>query len=160
MRHPDDRMITPLYVKMDDDLELPDDERVFYVLSRSGLFLHRNHPFFKSCVRARTCPSELAEHRETLELKYPKISQAQIELIIGFFSRIAYLHRAEAAVLLVWDREAERLDFNVPTQQSRVSEGWNGELYPLDVKYDMPADLSPNLGQSMDPTTEQSSELV
>jgi hypothetical protein len=138
-------MITPLYVKLDDALELPADERVFYVLSRSGLFLHRNHPFFKSCVRARTCPSELAAHREMLELSFPRIPQAQIERTIGFFSRIADLYRAEAALMLVWDSVAERLVLHVPHQKARVSEGWSGALYPLDVKYEMPTDLPPNL---------------
>jgi proteasome lid subunit RPN8/RPN11 len=145
MRYPDDRLITPLYLKLDDELETPEDERVFYVLSRSGLFLHRNHPFFTSCVRAPTCPSELAAHQEKLELRYPKMPQSQIERIIGFFSRIAELYRAEAAVLLLWDRQEGRLRTHVPRQQARVTEGWGGHLYPFDVKYDMPGHLAPHL---------------
>lgn len=145
MKYLDDRLTTPVYVKLDGDPALPANERAFYVLSRSGLFLQRNHPFFKSCVRARTCPSELAEHRETLELTYPRIPRTQIELIVGFFARIAKLFRAEAVVLLVWDRERRRIDIHVPRQEARVSEGWSGHLYPLDLKYEMPADLPANL---------------
>jgi proteasome lid subunit RPN8/RPN11 len=145
MKHPDPRLITPLFVKTDDSFTPPTDESVFHVLSASGLFLCRNHPFFSSCVKARTWPSELRPHQRSLELNYPKVPQAQMELIVGYFAEVAKRHGSEAAVLLLWDREGERVDFHVPTQRARVHEGWSGGVYPDNVEYDLPTDLAPNL---------------
>jgi len=46
---------TPIYLKLDDAADWPPD-RAFYLLSREGLFLCRNHEFFSSCVRADRWP--------------------------------------------------------------------------------------------------------
>ena len=110
MKHPDETLVTPLYVKSDAGMSWPADERAFYVLGSNGLLLCRNHPFFRSCVPARYWPSELARQDRFLELAHPKLPREQIESIIGFFARVGALHRAEAAVLLLWDRAARPLE--------------------------------------------------
>lgn len=145
MKHPDGRLLTPLYVKADDDMPMPDDESVYYVLSSSGLFLCRSHPFFESCVDARTWPTELAAHDQALKLRYPKIRQSQLERVIGFFARVFELHGAEAAVVLLWDHHAKRLRVCVPPQRATVWEGWAGQRHPIDVHYDLPEDLDASL---------------
>ena len=145
MKHPDKRLITPLYVKMDDDMPLPDHESVYYLLGSDGLYLCRNHPLFRSCVHARSFPSELAPHGQTLELYYPRLRQASLEALVGFFAEAFERHASEAAALLLWDRDAQRLRVRVPPQRATVTEGWSGKRYPLDVHYDVPEDLPPQL---------------
>lgn len=144
MRHPDDTLLTPLYVKVGETLN-HDDAPVYYVLSSSGLFLCRRHEFFDSCVTARTWPTELAAHAQSLRLRYPKIRQSQLELIIGFFTRVFELHGAEAAAILLWDHDAKRLRICVPPQRATVWRGWTGRQHPIDVHYDLPGDLGGNL---------------
>jgi proteasome lid subunit RPN8/RPN11 len=138
MRSRDDKLLTPIYVKTDPELPWPENDPVFYVLSSSGLFLCRNHVFFRSCVPARTCPSELAAHSQFLQLRCPRVQQEQMEAIVGFFSRIADIHGSEAAVVLLWDRDAKRVRFRVPLQRATVTEGWTGNRYASDVRYDIP----------------------
>ena len=138
MKHSDDRLVTPLYVKTDGELPWPTNDRAFYVLSANGLFLCRDHPFFRSSVPARHWPSELAKHRKFLELRHPKVPRRQVELIVGFFSKIAELHNAEAAALLLWDRAARRVKVHIPRQQATVFESWTGRRSPQDVSYDVP----------------------
>lgn len=146
MRHPDENLVTPIYVKTTADMPLPEDAPVYYVLGSNGLFLCRNHPLFSSCVSARTWPTELAPHDQTVRLHYPQIPQPDIERLVGFFDEVFERHRAEAAAVLVWDREAGRIEVHVPAQRATVREGWTGRRYPLDVHYDLGDDLGP--GQS------------
>jgi PRTRC genetic system protein A len=136
-----EKLTTPLYVKTDADMPWPEDESVFYVLSADGLFFCRNHRFFRSSVPARSWPTGLAPHVERLELRHPKIPRRQIELLVGFFDEIAAEHGAEAAALLIWDRNAQRTRLHVPPQRSTVFEGWSGSRYPGQVYYDVPHDL-------------------
>lgn len=140
MKHPDERSTLPLYVKTDEHMPWPGDP-VFYVLSRTGLFLCRNHRFFRSSVPARTWPAELASHPAYLTLRYPRMSRPQIERVVGFFARIADLYGSEAAVLLLWDDRARRLSLHVPPQTASVSRTWLGRRYPVDVRYEQPLDL-------------------
>ena len=58
---------TSVLVKRSPDLEWPADESTFYIMSRDGLFICRNHELFRSCAPARSCPDELAGQREVLE---------------------------------------------------------------------------------------------
>ena len=137
MRHPEGNLITPLYLALDEDLPWPEDP-AFYMLASNGLFICRNDALFRSSVPARHWPSELATHQRFLDLRHPKVPRRQFELILGFFSKIAELHRAEAAALLLWDRVKRRLKFTIPPQQATVFEGWSGKRSPLDVRYEIP----------------------
>jgi hypothetical protein len=140
MKHPDPTLGIPLYVKSEDDMAWPDD-RSFYLLTGSGLFLCRNHAFFKSCVPARQWPADLARHRRSLRLRFPPIPCAEMARIVGFFAHVAEFYGSEAAVLLAWDTVAERMTTLVPNQTAGVSEGWSGHRYPIDVRYEPPLDL-------------------
>ena len=60
--------MTPVYLKVSEDMPWPKKEKVFYLLSRDGLFLCRNHEFFSSSVPAPKAPSELAGHERQLKL--------------------------------------------------------------------------------------------
>lgn len=136
-----DGPVTPVLIKTEADLPWPEGERTFYILGRDGLYLCRNHEFFRSCVPARRGPSELEEQATFLVPRFPTIPRALFERAIGFFDRVAELHSAEAAVLLVWDRSARRVRLTVPEQTATVSSGWSGTRYPIGVHYVPPADL-------------------
>jgi hypothetical protein len=137
-------LLMPVYLKLSPDMPWPEDERAFYVLARNGLFIGRNHEFFRSCARAAKCPSELAPQAEFVRLSYPKLPRRSYELAVGFFTAVADVHSAEAIVLLVWNRNTSRTSLHVPKQRSIVSRGWNGGHFPISVEYDTPT-LAPHL---------------
>ena len=58
---------TPLYLKLTPDLPWPAHEKTFYLLSRDGVFLCRNHPFFRSTTPMKLGPGELAAVRAILD---------------------------------------------------------------------------------------------
>ena len=104
------QLITPIHFKTSDDMPLPTNEVASLLLSSNGLWMCRNHEFFQSCAPARSWPCELAEHKASLRLQYPKIPQRMLERIVGFFSAIAERHEAEAGVLLIWNKTRERME--------------------------------------------------
>jgi hypothetical protein len=132
---------TPVYVKDRADMLWPEEDKIFYLLAANGLFRCRNHPFFRSSVPAPEGPSELLEQATFLEPRYPLISRHRFEHVVGFFARIALLHGSEAAVLLAWDRTAQRIRVIVPEQVATVSRNWWGDVFPIGLHYEIPADL-------------------
>ena len=115
--------------------------RLYYVLARDGLYIGRNHEFFRSCVPAPAGPSELDEQEPFLEPNFPVIPRASMEQVVGFFDRIADLHVSEASVLLAWDRKAQRVRIVVPEQTATVSRWSDGYRTPVGLYYYPPADL-------------------
>jgi hypothetical protein len=134
------RLVTPVYLKVDDATAWPAD-KVFHLLTASGLFLCRNHQFFDSCVPAARWPTELADHKAFLKVRYPKIPRSMLEHVVGFFSRVADVHNAEAAVLVVWDAIGQRLRIIVPDQSATVSRNYQGKNYPIGVEYETPTGM-------------------
>jgi len=139
-----DILRTPIVVKLEADTPLPEDAPVFHLLTKDGLFLCRNHPFFRSCVRVEKFPSELAAHEPSLELHYPKLPRKLVEQVVGFFSIVGRRFSSEAAVLLAWDRIAGEVVAIVPEQTGIVGESWSGKPYPLELEYTIPP-LPPQL---------------
>jgi hypothetical protein len=138
------RPVTPVLIKTAVDPDWLENEPVFYLLGRDGLYLCRNHEFFRSCVRAPRGPSDLEEQTTFLVPHFPTIPQPLFEQAVGFFERVANLHSAEAAVLLVWDRATGRVRLVVPEQTATVSQGWNGTQYPIGLHYVPPTNLPAN----------------
>jgi hypothetical protein len=135
--------VTPVLVKRTDELAAPPDERVYYVLARNGLFIGRNHEFFRSCVPARMMPAELVDHAPWLEPAFPKVPRRLFERIVGFFDRIRAQQNSEASVLLAYDREARRVRAVVPEQtatQSHYRDRWD-RSHPIGLAYTPPLDL-------------------
>lgn len=118
-------MKTPFYTKTSPDFEWPKDP-MFYLLTGSGVFKCRNHPFFRSSVKVDKVP-DLPEHLEALTSSYPKLSQAQFESIVGWFRAVAHKHDSECAVLLAWSKEGG-VQLVVPKQ---TCNSWKAE-------YDLP----------------------
>jgi hypothetical protein len=98
-------------------------------------------------VRAERGPSPLEEQKTFLEPRFPRIPQALFEESVGFFSDIADLHGSEAAALLLWDRDEQRVRLHVPEQTASVSRYSDGYVSPIGVHYvpppDLPADWIP-----------------
>lgn len=131
-------LLTPVYVKLDPAMPWPEAEPVFFLLTRDGLFLCRNTPFFRSCVPARRFPEDLAPQALFLHVRYPRIPRRLIELTVGFFELIGHQHASEAIVLLVWNRTTQSVELVVPDQTGYVATGWNGQRYPVDLEYQIP----------------------
>lgn len=129
---------TPVYLKTQEDQELPCDLPAYYVLASDGLYLCRNHPFYRSSVRAPDWPSELAPHRASLHLNYPRLSQELIERVIGFFDWAGRELNSEAAVLLAWDEAARVVREIVPEQCGIVGRSFQGTVYPISLDYEVP----------------------
>lgn len=138
MNSHNDHLHTPIFVKLDANMPLPEDAPVFHLLTRDGLFLCRNHPFFRSSVRVDQCPSELAAHQPFLKLHYPKLPQRLVEQVVGFFSIVGRQYASEAAVLLAWNKTAELVVPVVPEQTGIVCQGWSGNPFPMELHYEIP----------------------
>lgn len=144
MSSSDDRLMTPIQIAATGHEPWLDGEPVFYRLAANGLFVCREHPFFRSCVPAPEWPSELAELRTSLEPRYPKVPRRLFELIVGFFEQIGEKHGAEAGVLLAWDSQARVVRPIVPPQTATVSRSsWSGRCYPIGLHYEVPDTLPP-----------------
>jgi PRTRC genetic system protein A len=110
---------TPVYLK-DSSFVWPEEDKIFYLLSRNGLFLCRNHPWFRSCVRCpeNRGPSELEPHTASFASRYPIIPQALLEQAVGFFLRVHQEHGWEAGLILVWNRTTHQMELVCPEQKN------------------------------------------
>src|SRR5881394_2125121 len=108
---------TPVYLKTEKSMEWPKD-KMFYILSRDGLFLCRNHEWFRSCVPAKPGPGELESQEKFASVNYPTIPRALIEKAVGFFRRIEKDHGWEAALIIVWNRHNQELELICPEQKN------------------------------------------
>jgi hypothetical protein len=133
------QLLTPIYLKLDDTMPWPTEENTFYLLASNGLFLCRNHLFFRSCVPVDDAPSELAAQKTFLKMNYPRLGRPLLERIIGFFDIVGARFSSEAVVLLAWDRDKKAVVPVVPDQVGIVGTTWWGELYPLELEYETPA---------------------
>jgi len=124
---------------MSPDMPWPKDVPVFHLLTGDGLFLCRNHTFFRSSVPVTGGPSELANHKAFASIDFPKIPQRMFERITGFFYLAGERYSAEAAVLLAWNRKTFAVELVVPNQCALVGTDGRGGSYPLTVTYDVPA---------------------
>jgi proteasome lid subunit RPN8/RPN11 len=135
--------VTPILIKDDPEVEWPESASVFYMMTRDGLYICRNHEFFRSCAPARDWPQGLERQSAFLVPRYPQLTRRQIELVVGFFGVVGEAHGAEAAVLLAWNRETHEIELVVPEQVAVVDQSWSGRCYPLSLRYTPPTDLPP-----------------
>lgn len=129
----DKQFSIPIHLKDDPNMPWPED-KLFYLLSRNGLFLCRNHRWFESCTQAKNGPGELAEQKEFVRVNYPLIPRALIERAVGFFHLIEKAHHWESAVILAWNQNTQSMELVVPEQKANSAA----------VKYEIPA-LPPHL---------------
>jgi Prokaryotic homologs of the JAB domain len=130
-------LCTPVHLNTEPGDHWP-DEPVFFSLAGNGLFLCRNHRFFRSRAFAPNWPSELAPQEPFLQLTLPKIDRRYFELAVGFFYRVYRQHGSEAGVLLVWDEAKQRIRLVCPPQVATVSRLRSGYLLPVGLHYQIP----------------------
>lgn len=106
----------PVYLKTEEKMEFPKDP-FFYMLSKDGLFVCRNHKWFQSCAKAKTGPMDLAKQEEFVKVDYPLIPRVLIERIVGFFHLVHDKHGWEAAVILCWNKNTQEVELIVPDQK-------------------------------------------
>ncbi len=136
-------MPIPVYLKTAADMPRPADPE-YYLLTRDGPYLCRNHPFFQSDVPTRRAIRALAEHRPAAIVRYPRVKASTLETIVGFFGRVYEVHGSEAVILLLWDLNEQRYRLLVPPQEATVWQARSGRRSPQDVRYQVPA-LQPGL---------------
>ena len=81
-----DPLGTPVYLKTGANDAWPRD-KFFYILSREGLRLCRNHLWFESCAAATKGPGELAEQKEFLHAGLSEDTPGPVREGRGFFRR-------------------------------------------------------------------------
>jgi hypothetical protein len=133
----------PVYLKTDPHMPRPEDPE-YYLVTRSGTFICRNHAFFSSDVRTSRGPSALEFHGERCSIRYPKLSRAALEFTVGFFDLVYQLHGSEAVMLLLWDLRRKRYKLWVPEQKPTVWESSSGYRSAMDVAYEVPVSMPPN----------------
>lgn len=127
----------PVYLKTDADQPRPTDTE-YYLMTRDGMYLCRNHPFFETDAPTRRPVRALAGHEPTCTVRYPKLGVAALEFIVGFFGKVYELHGSESIVLLLWNMERQRYKLLVPEQEASVWESYSGSRSALDVRYTVP----------------------
>ena len=80
----------------------------------------------------------LAAHEASCVVRYPKLGQAALEFIVGFFGKVFEKHGSESIVLLLWNLDRQRYKLLVPEQEATVWEGYSGSRSPMDVRYTVP----------------------
>ena len=108
---------TPVYLKTGENDPWPED-KTFYLLTASGLFLCRNHQWFRSCSPASEGrgPSDLAEQNAELELSYPIIPRALVEKAVAFFRHVYDKQESESALIVVYNRLTDEVELVCPDQ--------------------------------------------
>ena len=130
-------LLTPVYLKLEENATWPADE-VFFMLSRDGIHLCRNHRFFRCSVPAPRFPSELAAHEPFLDLRdFPRISQEIVEIAVGFFHEVYCRFGSEAGLLLVWNEMTEQLRLVCPEQRATITKAASG-VFPIGLHYTIP----------------------
>lgn len=124
----------PVYIKADGDKNEWPKDPFFYMLTKDGLFVCRNHKWFQSCAKAKQGPTGLGEQKEFVKVDYPLIPRVLIEKIVGFFHLIYEKHGWEAAVILCWNKLTQAMELVVPDQKCNSAA----------CKYDLPK-LPPHL---------------
>ena len=107
---------TPIYVKTHQAMSIPDDERVYYLLTRSGLFIGRNTSLMRSLAPARQCPAELAPQEPFLQMRCPRVPAGLVATILGFFKTLAFGHGAFAVADRTFGKKQGLLSIAVPLQ--------------------------------------------
>ncbi len=133
----------PVYLKTDSEAPRPTDPE-FYWVTRDGVFLSRNHPFFASDVPTKRPVKALAPQNPRCVVRYPKIPRILTDFVVGFFSMIYELYRSESVVLLFWDVGKQQYRLFVPEQKATVKQFRDGDRIPIDVNYKLPLPMPEN----------------
>ncbi len=103
----------PIYLK-DRDFAPPDDP-IYYLLTRSGLFLVKRTPFFEAAVPATGIPW-LETHEPGVRLTGPPLPAALLLRAVAFFRAVYSRYKSEAVALLAWREATCTYELVIPYQ--------------------------------------------
>ena len=118
------------------DQEVPDDG-FCYILGSEGLLKRISNPIYEGSVPAGTCPL-LAPQKWGVTSKLPRIGQASIEAIVGFFHQVWREYRSEAIVQLYYSPRERKYLVLVPDQEVDVWQKVDGRWHYADLTYETP----------------------
>ena len=127
MKLQDENISTPVYLKTDKGMPWPKD-KLFYILSSDGLFLCRNHEWFRSCAPAKHGPCELEAQEAFAHINYPQVPKLLVEKALSFFRLIFEDKHWESALIIVWNRNTNKMELVCPDQKASSAS----------VKYEIP----------------------
>jgi hypothetical protein len=104
----------PVYLK-DDAFEPPADS-IHYLVTADGLFLVKENPVFRSCLRVRGIRG-LQGQKEEVRWKLPPVPGTLLRQVVDLFREVYRRHRCEAIVLLFYDLATQVYELSVPEQQ-------------------------------------------
>ncbi len=137
MRNGRNRLVTPVHLKTCPGWTGPADRPCYYLLTRSGLFIGRNHAHARSLVPAPSWPAELETQEPLLDLRLPRVPADLVARMIGFFRVAASRYGAEAIVLLAMDGRGALRPI-VPHQTAIVGRLHGERPYPIALRYAIP----------------------
>jgi len=108
----------PVYV-MEDGMEMPDDD-VAYLICKDGIFLKKKVGLIQSLAKVDSI-SVLGNITPYAHFDVAMVPEEIILQALAFFRSIYEKHKAEAAVILEYDQEAEEYSLNVPEQEVTFS---------------------------------------
>jgi len=112
----------PLFVaRKGEELVLPKDVPIFYVLTSNGLYIGRNTPFFSSLVKANKGPSHLGEVDSGVRFQLPKFSPLSFRRVWAFFREVAKRHNGSEAAGLLVARNGSQGELDVVIPEQKVS---------------------------------------
>lgn len=118
----------PVYVLVDEDRkilpsakaqlvkpsELP-DKGTFYVLTADGLQIHQDTKIIKAMTPIDSIPG-LASFQQTAKLRLPKLPPLILLRAWKFFRKVWDEYKAEAEVMLLWNKDEQVYDLWCPKQ--------------------------------------------
>ncbi len=107
----------PVYIFDADCGDLPEDEE-YFVVAKNGVMRHTSHQAAKDFIRANFGDIPNLGHLQTkVRFELPKIPVEIMWRCLLFFRRVWYVHHAEAAVILFYNKEKQEYFLHAPRQQ-------------------------------------------
>ena len=103
----------PVYLK-DPGFEPPEDP-IHYLVTADGLFLVKENPVFRSCVRVRGIRG-LQGQKDEVQWKLPAIPGALLQRVVSLFREVYRRHKSEAIALFLYDPATKEYELCVPEQ--------------------------------------------
>ncbi len=104
----------PVYLK--DDTFEPAVDPIHYLVTADGLFLVKENPVFRSCVRVRGIRG-LQGQKDEVRWKLPPVPGVLLQQVVCLFREVYRRHKCEAIVLLFYDSSRRDYALNVPEQE-------------------------------------------
>jgi hypothetical protein len=104
--------------------------KLYYRVASNGVFQVRELATHRSVTKVTSAVPGLAEERERVELRVPRLPRELLEEVLEFFAEVYRRYRGEAIVILFYDAAKHEFRVGVPPQQIRVYADYWGRWWP------------------------------